>query len=198
MIEFLSQNKSTALTLREAESMWVWAKLSVRIFRQSARCLSMSMKLFPRVHLAAVAVLSLNVCAAEYNIVIYGGTCAAVTAAVQAKKMGKSWSSCRPTNIWADWQRRPRLYQYWQQGGHRRAVARLLPPYLFALRKQGGVEWQKKSEYGNKGQGTPAMDGENRTMWIFEPHVAEQVFEDFVREESSLSSATSGSTARKA
>jgi hypothetical protein len=26
------------------------------------------------------------------------------------------------------------------------------------------------------------MDGENRTMWIFEPHVAEQVFEDFVEE----------------
>ena len=42
--------------------------------------------------------------------------------------------------------------------------------------------WQKKSEYGNKGQGTVAMDGENRTMWIFEPHVAEQVFEDFILE----------------
>src|SRR5690606_13435546 len=37
-------------------------------------------------------------------------------------------------------------------------------------------------EYGNKGQGTPAIDGEQRTMWIFEPHIAERVFEDFVRE----------------
>ena len=27
------------------------------------------------------------------------------------------------------------------------------------------------------------MDGENRTMWIFEPHVAEKVFEDMVAEE---------------
>ncbi|MCA9152877.1 MAG: FAD-dependent oxidoreductase, partial [Planctomycetales bacterium] len=42
--------------------------------------------------------------------------------------------------------------------------------------------WQAKHEYGNKGQGTPAIDGENRTMWIFEPHVAEKVFEDYVRE----------------
>jgi hypothetical protein len=42
--------------------------------------------------------------------------------------------------------------------------------------------WQKHNEYGNKGQGTVAMDGENRTMWIFEPHVAEKVFEDFVAE----------------
>jgi len=42
--------------------------------------------------------------------------------------------------------------------------------------------WQKKSEYGGKGQGTEAVDGANRTMWIFEPSVAEKVFEDFVRE----------------
>ena len=42
-------------------------------------------------------------------------------------------------------------------------------------------KWQKREEYGNKGQGTPAIDGAQRTMWIFEPHVAEQVFEDLVR-----------------
>jgi len=43
-------------------------------------------------------------------------------------------------------------------------------------------KWQKQDEFGNKGQGTVAMDGENRTMWLFEPHVAEQVFEELVRE----------------
>ena len=43
-------------------------------------------------------------------------------------------------------------------------------------------KWQEKSEYGNKGQGTPAIDGTNRTMWIFEPHAAEAVFEDFAKE----------------
>jgi hypothetical protein len=38
-------------------------------------------------------------------------------------------------------------------------------------------------EYGGKGQGTPAMDGDqNRTMWIFEPSIAEAVFEDYVKE----------------
>jgi hypothetical protein len=46
----------------------------------------------------------------------------------------------------------------------------------------GAWKWQKREEYGNKGQGTPAIDGTQRTMWIFEPHVAERVFEDFVRE----------------
>ncbi|MFC1758814.1 FAD-dependent oxidoreductase, partial [Planctomycetota bacterium] len=46
----------------------------------------------------------------------------------------------------------------------------------------GTWRWQKQSEYGNKGQGTPAIDGKNRTMWIFEPHIAEEVFEDYVRD----------------
>jgi hypothetical protein len=43
-------------------------------------------------------------------------------------------------------------------------------------------KWQDRAEYGNRGQGTPAIDGEMRTMWIFEPHVAEQVFDDFIEE----------------
>jgi hypothetical protein len=43
-------------------------------------------------------------------------------------------------------------------------------------------KWQKREEYGNKGQGTSAMDSVLRTMWIFEPHVAEKVFEAFVTE----------------
>ncbi len=42
--------------------------------------------------------------------------------------------------------------------------------------------WQSQASYGNQGQGTPAIDGVQRTMWIFEPHVAETVFEKFVQE----------------
>ena len=42
-------------------------------------------------------------------------------------------------------------------------------------------KWQKREEYGNKGQGTPAIDGDQRTMWIFEPHVAERVFDGWVK-----------------
>ncbi len=43
--------------------------------------------------------------------------------------------------------------------------------------------WQSAEEYGNVGQGTAAMDGDERTMWIFEPHVAEQIFDAWVEEE---------------
>ena len=41
--------------------------------------------------------------------------------------------------------------------------------------------WQKQSEYGNKGQGNPAIDGANRTQWIFEPHAAEEAFEKLIK-----------------
>ncbi len=43
-------------------------------------------------------------------------------------------------------------------------------------------KWQRREEYGNKGQGNEAIDGNQRTMWIFEPHIAESVFEELVRE----------------
>jgi hypothetical protein len=75
------------------------------------------------------------------------------------------------------------LDRHGQQGRDRRTGARFLSPHLDSTtRSREAWKWQKQSEYGNKGQGTPAMDGENRTMWIFEPHAAEQVFEDYVRE----------------
>ena len=37
-------------------------------------------------------------------------------------------------------------------------------------------------DYGNRGQGSPAIDGVKRTMWIFEPHVAELIFDSWVQE----------------
>jgi hypothetical protein len=43
---------------------------------------------------------------------------------------------------------------------------------------------QNRELFGNQGQGTPAIDGEQRTMWTFEPHAAEKVFENLVAEHS--------------
>jgi hypothetical protein len=39
-----------------------------------------------------------------------------------------------------------------------------------------------RDEFGNRGQGTAAVDLDKRTMWVFEPHVAERVFEGFIAE----------------
>ena len=117
------------------------------------------------------------------DVIIYGGTSAAVSAAVQTAKMGKTVIVVSPAkhlggmsssglgftdignkSVIGGLSREfyQRIYQYYHQ------------PVTW--------KWQKKEEYGNKGQGTPAIDGANKTMWIFEPSIAEKVFEDFIRE----------------
>jgi hypothetical protein len=59
--------------------------------------------------------------------------------------------------------------------------------------------WQKREEYGNKGQGTEAMDQGARTMWIFEPHVAEKALRGMGQgTRRSRWCATPGSTAKRA
>ena len=44
-------------------------------------------------------------------------------------------------------------------------------------------------------QGTPAIDGDRHTMWIFEP-LAEQIFESWVKENQLEHSETSGWTGK--
>ncbi len=121
--------------------------------------------------------------AQEADIVIYGGTSAAITSAVQAKRMGKSVVIVSPDKHlgglssgglgWTDTGNKSVI------GGISREFYQRIYNYYD---KPETWKWQKKLEYGNKGQGTTAMDGKERTMWIFEPHIAEQVFEDFIAE----------------
>lgn len=121
--------------------------------------------------------------AAEYDVVIYGGTSAGVIAAVQVKKMGKSVVIVCPDK---------HLGGLTSGGlgftdtGNKAVIGGLSREFYHrvwkAYQSDQAWKWQKRDEYGNKGQGTPAIDGKQRTMWIFEPHVAENVYEDFVRE----------------
>jgi len=41
---------------------------------------------------------------------------------------------------------------------------------------------EARAAFGNRGQGTAALDGESRTMWLFEPSVASAVFEQWLAE----------------
>ena len=121
--------------------------------------------------------------AEEYDIVIYGGTSGAVTAAVQAKRLGKSVVIVCPD------QHLGGLSSGglgWTDTGNKAVIGGLAREFYHRVWKHyqspEAWQWQKRAQYGDKGQGTPAIDGKQRTMWIFEPHVAEQVFEDFVKE----------------
>ena len=121
--------------------------------------------------------------AASHDVVIYGGTCAAVTAAVQVKKMGKSVIIVSPDKHLGGLSSGGLGFT---DTGNKAVIGGLARDFYHRiyLHYQKPESWkqQKQSEYGNKGQGTPAMDGENRTMWIFEPSAAEKVFEDYVKE----------------
>jgi hypothetical protein len=119
----------------------------------------------------------------EADLIIYGGTSAGITAAVQAKKMGKSVIVVSP-DIHLGGLSAGGLG--FTDTGDKSVIGGLAQEFYHRIymhyQNDSAWKWQKREEYGNKGQGTPAIDGNARTMWIFEPHVAEMIFEDFVRE----------------
>ena len=119
----------------------------------------------------------------EADIIIYGGTPAAIVAAVQAKRMGKHVIVVSPDKHLGGLSSGGLGFT---DTGNKEVIGSLAREFYHGIfehyQKDDSWKWQKKEEYGNKGQGTPAMDGNERTMWIFEPQAAEQVFEDFVKE----------------
>jgi hypothetical protein len=120
---------------------------------------------------------------AEYDIVIYGQSSAGVIAAVQAKKMGKSVILTGPDTQLGGLSSGGLGYT---DTGNKAVIGGLARDFYHRIwshyEKPESWKWQPRSAYGGRGQGTPAVDGKNRTMWIFEPHVAKQVFEAYVRE----------------
>lgn len=117
------------------------------------------------------------------DIIIYGGTSAAIIAAVEVVKSGKTALIVSPDQ---------HLGGLTSGGlgftdtGNKAVIGGLSREFYHRVwlhyKDAAAWNWQNQSDFGNKGQGTVAMDGEFRTMWLFEPHVAEKVFEDFVRE----------------
>ena len=117
------------------------------------------------------------------DIIIYGGTSAAIIAAVEVVKSGKTVLIVSPEQ---------HLGGLTSGGlgftdtGNKAVIGGLSREFYHRVwlhyKDDAAWNWQNQSDFGNKGQGTVAMDGEFRTMWLFEPHVAERVFEDFVKE----------------
>ena len=117
------------------------------------------------------------------DIIIYGGTSAAVTAAVEAVQSGKTVLVVSPDTHLGGLSSGGLGFT---DTGDKSTIGGLSREFYHRVWQHysdsTSWKWQKHAEFGNKGQGTVAMDGENRTMWIFEPHVAEKVFEDFIVE----------------
>jgi hypothetical protein len=116
------------------------------------------------------------------DIIIYGGTSSAVTAAVQAAESGTSIIVVSPDKHLGGMSSSGLGFT---DTGNKEVIGGLARRFYQLIfnhyDKQEAWNWQKKSEYGNKGQGNPAIDGEKRTMWIFEPHAAEEAFETMIK-----------------
>lgn len=117
------------------------------------------------------------------DVIIYGGTAAAVIAAVEVAGSGKSVMIVSP-DIHPGGLSSGGLG--FTDTGRKEVIGGLSRDFYHRVFRHYQTDeawkWMKREEYGNRGQGTPAIDGENRTMWIFEPHVAEKIFEDYIRE----------------
>ncbi|HEY7157048.1 MAG TPA: FAD-dependent oxidoreductase [Gemmataceae bacterium] len=124
--------------------------------------------------------LGAPLCAAEnsYDLVVYGGTPGGVTAAVQAARMGKRVVLIEPSK---------HLGGMTAGGlgatdiGNKRAIGGLARDFYRRIRRhyQDDKNWkyEKHAEFKGPGHGR----GED-TAWTFEPHVAEAIFHDLLRE----------------
>lgn len=135
----------------------------------------------------AVATIAPSVNASDegsYDVVVYGGTCAAVTSAVQVKKMGKTVVVVSPDK---------HLGGLSSGGlgatdsGNRAVVGGLSREFYHRLWQyyQNEDAWTLQpmpKANGIPGQGGRGIDNDTQTMWVFEPSVAEKTFEGFIDE----------------
>ena len=119
----------------------------------------------------------------NFDVVIYGGTSAAVTAAVQAKKMGKSVIIVSPDKHLGG------LTSGglgWTDSGKKDAIGGLSREFYHRVwshyQKAEAWPWEDQAKFGNRNQSPPGPNGDGATMWVFEPHVAEQIFDAWVEE----------------
>lgn len=119
----------------------------------------------------------------ESDVVIYGNTSAAVIAAVQVKKMGKSVVIVGPDKHLGGLSAGG---LGWTDSGSKSAIGGLSREFYHRIWKHYQAEeawpWQQKSEFGTRHESSAGKEGGGATMWVFEPSVAEAVFEELIAE----------------
>ncbi len=117
------------------------------------------------------------------DVIVYGGTSSAVIAAVQAAQMGKTVVMVSPDVHLGGLSSNGLGYT---DTGDKTVIGGLARNFYHRLynhyQTDSAWKWQKRNEFGNRGQGTVANDTAYKTMWLFEPHVAEAAFESMISE----------------
>ena len=110
------------------------------------------------------------------DVIIYGGTSTAVIAAVQAKKMGRTVIVVSPDKHLGGLSSGG---LGWTDSGKNEAIGGLSLEFYRRIKQHydNPDSWrqQKPEDYSR-------YNKDEAAMWVFEPHVAEKVFEDFVTE----------------
>ncbi len=103
--------------------------------------------------------------AERYDVAVYGGTSAAVSAAVQVARVGRSVVLVAPGRhlgglSWGG--------LGWTDTGNRAVIGGLAREFYHRIWQHYETpeawKWQSREEYRNRGQGTLAIDGEFRTL----------------------------------
>lgn len=118
-----------------------------------------------------------------FDVLIYGGTSAAVAAAAQVRRMGKTVLLITPDEHLGG------LTSGglgWTDSGDIRTIGGISKEFYHRVWEHYGKPhawtWQKRETFGGAGQNSAARDEKSQTMWVFEPHVAERIFDRMIRE----------------
>jgi hypothetical protein len=121
----------------------------------------------------------------KYDIVVYGGTSAGISAAIQASRMGKKVLLIEPKS---------RIGGLTTGGlgqtdiGNKQAIGGIAREFYQQVRvhysKPENWKWQKRAEYRDGGQ--TITEEHEETMWTFEPSVALNIFHDMLRNEKNI------------
>ena len=118
----------------------------------------------------------------EADVIIYGGTAAAVIAAVQVKHMGKSVIVVSPDKHLGGLTAGG---LGWTDVGNKSVIGGLSREFYERVwqhySQPKAWKWQASSDYNKARVGARAMDTDH-SMWIFEPSVAERIFEEYISE----------------
>ena len=119
----------------------------------------------------------------SYDVVIYGGTSAGVSAAIQCSRMGKKVILIEPTN---------RMGGLTTGGlgktdiGNKQAIGGVSREFYQNIKryyqKPENWIWEKREDYKGVGYNTFEEDA----MWAFEPSVALKVYQEMVKNESNI------------
>ncbi|MBL4576442.1 MAG: FAD-dependent oxidoreductase, partial [Opitutaceae bacterium] len=119
------------------------------------------------------------------DLVIYGGTSLAVIAAVQAHRMGKTVLIVCPDKHLGGL---TSSGLGWTDSGHQGVIGGLAKEFYHRVWKKYKSEeawrWQEHSTYNIEEDGNKKIDDDRELAWTFEPYLAENIFEEWLHEDS--------------